>query len=343
LDHGFESYHAYVTEDLSEAVRTGLEKHDLRRYIKETVEVRYMNGMKAHVLVWSIPTDPALNLLLVNLSITNSIKSLGATVRKSRERVDGNAVAMSIGTAKFATHDITIHHVERPADLPAPKLPQLALVIDDFGYSRVGVAAEMLEMDLPLTIAVLPNLPRSAFAVERAQKNGKCVLLHLPMESNEKYPTDMRPVTVAMADHEISDLVAAYLNNMPGIDGVNNHQGSKATADHRVMTTVLAEVSKRKLFFLDSSTSPKSVAYNTARELGIPAVRNSIFLDADTEDADEVEARLRRAVRIAKRNGYAVAIGHPHRWTLEAIRNSTTFLKGAGVELVYVSDLVQTN
>ena len=98
---------------------------------------------------------------------------------------------------------------------------------------------------------------------------------------------------------------------------------------------------ERDLFFLDSLTSAKSVAYNTAREHGIPAARNSVFLDADTDDAAVVEERLRRLVAIAKKNGSAIGIGHPTSWTVKALKDSEAYLKNAGVELVYVSQLVK--
>ena len=95
------------------------------------------------------------------------------------------------------------------------------------------------------------------------------------------------------------------------------------------------------MFFLDSLTSPKSVAYNMARDLGMPAARNSIFIDADTEDATVVKERLLRAVALARNNGVAVAIGHPHPWTLQALRSTEDYLRGADVKLVYLSDVVQ--
>jgi polysaccharide deacetylase 2 family uncharacterized protein YibQ len=127
---------------------------------------------------------------------------------------------------------------------------------------------------------------------------------------------------------------------MPGIEGVNNHQGSLATADPRVMKTVLVVLQDYGLFFLDSLTSNKSIAYNTAKEMGVAAARNSVFLDADTEDPEVVEQRIRQLVARAKANGAAVGIGHPRRWTLDALERSETYLKNAGIELVYLRDLV---
>ena len=199
----------------------------------------------------------------------------------------------------------------------------------------------MLTLDVPITVAVLPTLPYSQRILERARELGRCTLLHLPMEAEEDLTPDIRPVTTAMGEQEIAALVSKYVESMPGIDGVNNHQGSRATADERVMKTVMESLERYDIFFLDSLTSAKSVAYNTARAAGIPAARNSVFLDADTEDIEVVEERLRRLVAMAQRNGAAIGIGHPHMWTLEAIRSNLAYLENAGVELVYVSELVE--
>jgi polysaccharide deacetylase 2 family uncharacterized protein YibQ len=146
-----------------------------------------------------------------------------------------------------------------------------------------------------------------------------------------------------MSDQEIASLVRADLESLPGVDGVSNHQGSLATADARVMKAVMNELTGRNLLFLDSLTSPKSVAYNAAVETGLRAAQNSLFLDDATERRDDVAARLHELVEHAKAHGSAIGIGHPHPWTLEAIRDNLDYLKDAGVELVTVCDLARAS
>jgi len=107
------------------------------------------------------------------------------------------------------------------------------------------------------------------------------------------------------------------------------------------MKAVLSVLKKRKLFFLDSLTSSKSIAYNTAKSVGVGAVRNNLFLDAETNDPDVIEKRLRRLLAIAKRNGHAVGIGHPKKWTLEVLQKSKAMIEQSGVQLVFVSDLIE--
>jgi hypothetical protein len=144
-----------------------------------------------------------------------------------------------------------------------------------------------------------------------------------------------------MSDAEIASLVERYLEETPGVAGVNNHLGSIATQDARVMKAVLGVLAPRGLFFFDSLTSNKSIAYNTARSLGVPAARNDLFIDTETEDQRIVEARLNRLVDLAKTRGYAIGIGHPRPWTYDAIRAWRERAEDSGVELVFLSQLVE--
>lgn len=341
LDRGFHSYYAQVREDIGEEVRDALERHGLRDRIHETVGFARVDGKRITFLEWDIPCDRSVDFITVNVDVTKEVQHGGAYVRLSEERDEGRTLVLHVGSRRYDTHHITLRKGKSVGTTRPRTLPKLALVIDDFGYTRGGVPAEILQLNLPLSIAIIPTLPQSAYMLERAREARKCTLLHLPMEAGDDEPVGVPPVTTAMTDGEIEAMVQRYLDMLPGVDGVNNHQGSVATTDPRVMSAVLDVVKSRRLFFLDSLTSAKSVAYNTARELGLPAARNALFLDADTEESYVVEERLHRAVSIARRNGSAVAIGHPHPWTLEALRDSLTFLKGSGVELVYVSELVQ--
>jgi len=353
LDRGFDTYYTQVRDDIGGALASALGEFDLRDAIGESIEVGRRRGHTFHRLAWDIPCPDGTDLLLVNVALTEAIERVGAHVRQSDEADGGKTLVFTAGTQFYETHQLTIRkpgpvaRVSTPdtdrVQPPAGRRPdgRLAIVIDDFGYQRNDVVSGMLSMGFPVSISILPSLPHSRYVLEKAKEMGRCVLLHLPMEANEPYPTDLTVVTVKMSDREIFRVVERYLLSLPGVEGVNNHQGSLATTDRRVMDAVLQVVERHHMFFLDSLTSPKSVAYNTARELGMPAARNSIFLDDDTEDAAVVEERLRRAVQLARNNGIAVAIGHPHRWTFDALRSSEKFLLGAGVDLVYVSELVE--
>jgi polysaccharide deacetylase 2 family uncharacterized protein YibQ len=136
-------------------------------------------------------------------------------------------------------------------------------------------------------------------------------------------------------------MVESYLAALTGVVGVNNHMGSKATQDERVMHAVLSVLKRHRLFFLDSLTSPRSIAYNSAIEMGVKTARNDLFIDDNTRDPERVMKRIQRLIERAKRNGTAVGIGHPHRWTLEAISRMEPSLAQSGVRMVFLSELVR--
>ena len=127
---------------------------------------------------------------------------------------------------------------------------------------------------------------------------------------------------------------------MPGAVGVNNHMGSVATADPRVMRAVVGVLSRRGLFFLDSRTTDATVAEKTAEEAAVPAVSRRVFLD-DVATEDAVRRQLEELVRRAKQEGEAVAIGHPYPATLAVLEKELPGLAGRGVRLVRVRELVK--
>lgn len=221
---------------------------------------------------------------------------------------------------------------------PAPRA-RLALVIDDFGYGWEAADA-FLSLRIPLSVAVLPHLPHSREQARRAAAAGFDVLLHLPMEpEGDGVPVTPDTIGPETPPAEMDRRVAAALDQFPGLVGVSNHEGSRATADEAVMERVLAAVADRRLFFLDSRTSQRSVARQVGEQLGVPVLENSLFLDNDP-DPEAVKARIRQAMRLALRRGTAIAIGHVRPGTFQAILEMIPEIEGAGVELVRLSDLL---
>ena len=346
LDGGFTGYYAQVQEEVGAELWGALGKEGLRRHVRETVVVERAGGDAIRPRVWEVPCPEATNLIDLNIAFTKAAARAGARVRRGEERDGGRTLLLHVGSHRYDTHRITLRRLSRVARVrpPSPEPGEralVAIVIDDFGYSTGDVAEAIIDMDLPLTISIIPTLPRSQWALDRARARGRCTILHLPMEADEPGGVDVPPVTVDMSNRDIARMVTRYVDSLPGVDGVNNHQGSGATADRRVMEAVLRELERRDLFFLDSLTSPRSVAYNTAREMGVPTARNSVFLDADTEDSEVVRARLEQLAATARKHGAAVGIAHPHRWTLEALREAGPLFVRAGVEPVYLSEIVE--
>jgi polysaccharide deacetylase 2 family uncharacterized protein YibQ len=219
--------------------------------------------------------------------------------------------------------------------------PRLALIIDDWGYGW-RAAESFLELPAPLTVAVIPYLPLSELHARRATEAGFEVLLHLPMEpSGDHWETVQGMITTDMDEAEIEAEVEAALRSLPGVVGVNNHMGSKASTDPRVMRVVLTTLRQADLMFVDSRTSADSQGYRIAAELGLATVANTMFVDGK-DDVSYIKSHLLRAAGLAKRRGFAVAIGHVRPATAKALLTTLPEIEKMGVQLVRVSELFET-
>ena len=236
---------------------------------------------------------------------------------------------------------------QSPAVAPAPGgppetggHPRVAVIFDDAGYS-LPAAREVMALPRPVTISVLPGLPFSTPIAEEASRRGVQVILHLPVQpDNPALPLGPGGVTVDMSDEAIAQTVASDLASIPGAVGTNNHMGSRGTADPRVMRAVLGVVKARRLFFVDSLTSPRSVAAETARTMRVPTAVRAVFLD--NEDTDTyVRAQFHALIRVAQTRGQAIAIGHVGKVTARVLREMLPEFDEAGIRFVFVSTLVR--
>ena len=203
----------------------------------------------------------------------------------------GNAIRFDYSRNGQRTH--AIHLLEAAtASTPTPNTtalpkgaPRLAIIIDDLGHDLPPLR-EILQLHYPLTLSVIPNLPDSAEAANEAHGHGDEVLLHLPMQAIEAdAKTEPVELRVGMNSNQVDKILSAMLETVPHAAGVNNHQGSRATADPALMNELMAALRRRGLFFVDSRTSKETVAYDTAEKKGVPAAfRNAQFLD-DTPTA----------------------------------------------------------
>jgi uncharacterized protein len=202
---------------------------------------------------------------------------------------------------------------------------------------------KFLTLPIPVTLSVLPMTPHAREIADEATTAGKSVILHLPMEPEVTGPhSDPGPgvITTSMTDDEIRAQVEKDLAALPPVPGANNHMGSKATSDPRVMRDVLEVFARDHLFFIDSETSTHSVGATTAQELGVPTATRDVFLDNQATQA-YVENRLQDAVAVALRHGQAIAIGHPNEATMQAIAALVPRMQAAGITFVPAADLVR--
>jgi uncharacterized protein len=218
---------------------------------------------------------------------------------------------------------------------------RIAIVIDDLG-NELAPAKRIAAWREPVAGAVLPGLRWSAASAQALSRGGKEVLLHLPMEP-AGYPR-VRPgpgvILRAQSDEDIVRTLEEDLASVPGVVGVNNHMGSAATADPRVMRTVARVLAGRGLFFLDSRTTDATVAERAAEDAAVPAAHRRVFLD-DVATESAVSAQLDELLRRSEKEGSAVAIGHPYRATLAVLERRLPELANQGVRLVTVRELVK--
>lgn len=220
-----------------------------------------------------------------------------------------------------------------------PERGDLAIIIDDCGQWRSTEEA-FIALPVPLTLSVLPDVRYTKLISQEAANAGKGVMLHLPMETLSGVNPGPGKVTTEMSDAQIAAQVDADLADVPLARGVNNHEGSKATADERVMRDVAAALAKHgDLFFIDSLTIGDSVAAAQTRAAGVPTDTRDVFLD-NRANVAYTESQLRQAAAIALDRGSAIAIGHPRPTTLAALRALIPALQARGVHFVLVSSLV---
>jgi polysaccharide deacetylase 2 family uncharacterized protein YibQ len=245
------------------------------------------------------------------------------------------------GTRTHTIHVVTpLATRARPPARPGVANARLAIILDDLGYDRAA-ADTLLALPFPLTVAVIPHLPLSAEVAEEAFRRGDQVLLHLPMESeSDGAKPEGIELHVGMTPAQVAEALAGMLDSVPHAVGVNNHQGSRATADPALMQALMPALRQRGLFFIDSRTTAATVAYDTAERDGVRAASRKVFLD-DTPTREAILAQLELAARDAQRDGWSIAIGHPHPATIGALREGVPRLEARGIRLVFASDVVR--
>ncbi|PCI23289.1 MAG: hypothetical protein COB62_00255 [Piscirickettsiaceae bacterium] len=200
----------------------------------------------------------------------------------------------------------------------------------------------MIELPSKLTYAVLPNAPYTQRLAELAHQQGKEVMLHLPMQSTSNEALEQGVLIVDMNQTEVVGAMQKAFAKVPYAVGMNNHQGSLLTRHPGHMTWVMAEMKKNGLYFVDSRTSKQSIAGMIALENDVPTLTRDVFLDHDI-DRVSIQQQFNRLIKLAKKNGRAVGIGHPHPETIAVLRHMLPKLEELNIKLVPVSHQLMEN
>lgn len=233
--------------------------------------------------------------------------------------------------------DLVTHEIQL---IPFVPTARVAILFDDAGGSLQQLD-DILALGRPVTVTVLPGLRSSREVALRAEEAGLDVLLHLPLEPEDsKNPLGPGGVYTTMSDAQIAQVMAEDLDTVPGAIGANNHEGSKATADERVMRAVLGTLKSRGLFFVDSVTSSRTVGMRLAAEMQIPTASRAIFLDNENK-SEAIRTQLRRLITLAHGGKDIVAIGHANRLTPQVLKEILPEFDREDIALVTVSTLVK--
>ncbi|HEY5348297.1 MAG TPA: divergent polysaccharide deacetylase family protein [Candidatus Lustribacter sp.] len=258
----------------------------------------------------------------------------------SAAAVPSSGTTASPTPQETAVPSLTPSPSSTPSATPAaaPGGAKLALIIDDCGQ-WLPIERGFIALHVPLTLSVLPDVHGTAIIAREAHDAGKGVMLHLPMETVSGLYPGPGEVTTEMTNEQVRAQVESDLAQVPLAQGVNNHEGSKASADKRVMRDVMDVLANHGgLFFVDSRTTAASVGSQMATAAGVATASRDVFLD-NKDRVAYTERQLREAAAIAERTGSAIAIGHPRQSTLDAVRDMIPQLQAQGITFVLAGSL----
>jgi len=289
-------------------------------------------GTIDHIRV-RVPAD--LPLAEINLSLALAARARGGRILQAIETSADKRIKIECGFDSLHTTSITLTRSKERR-----RTGRIAIVLDDFA-SDSRLVERFCALVQPLTLAILPNTGPVGAIAKRARQSGHQVIVHLPMEPTD-YPAQdpgANAVMVDQSDKQIRQALRQALEQVPGAIGFNNHMGSKATADERVMRLLLAETKARELLFLDSRTTPTSIAFDLAREMGVASLRRDSFID-EIDERQAIEAKLWDLADMAGRTSTAIAIGHDRENTLLALENILPRLEMRGFRFETIDNLL---
>lgn len=217
--------------------------------------------------------------------------------------------------------------------------PVIAVIIDDMGINHRRTS-DISSLNAPLTSSFLTYGTRLDKQIEKASQAGHEIMIHVPMEPKSKVNLTPDTLTTQMNEQDIKNELGKMLSKFKNVRGVNNHMGSEFTEDKQRMNYVMDVLKEHNMFFVDSKTSAKSVGRSVAKDKRVAYAHRHVFLDNENK-VDYITKQLKTAERIARKNGYAVAIGHPKTATYEALKEWLPSLKEKNIKLVHMSEIVK--
>jgi len=218
---------------------------------------------------------------------------------------------------------------------PVESTGKIAIIIDDIGHS-LKLGRNAINLPGNITYAVIPFTPFGERLANLAHQNKKEIMLHAPMSALKYEVPKEGGLTPQLSRKDFRAMFRASLAHVPHVRGVNNHMGSELTQLRKQMAWVMQDLRQRDLYFVDSRTSEKTVAARVATEFNVPNLSRNIFLDNE-KDHEAIHNRFEETVSMAQKRGFAVAIGHPYRETIQYLQEALPGMAERGLELVFVS------
>ena len=279
------------------------------------------NTVRYKKIIWVLSVTIAI-LIMSNYS---ALRKLDLAIRAPQDAIEE--------IEEFAAQDSALI-------IDKEETSSIVLVIDDFGYRNDAISDGFLNLPIPITCAVLPGHKQSSPVAKKAVSAGKEVIIHMPMQSSvASKGEDEFKLKVGMTSQEIEWRLNEALKEIPEALGINNHQGSKATADGKVMAVVASVLKNKDKFFLDSRTSSKTVGESTMRSVGVLTARRHVFLDNDLS-VEKISNQFDELVRISKKKGVAIGIGHVKGNTLKVLQKKIPLLVEQGFDFKFLSQVV---
>ncbi len=285
-----------------------------------------------------VEVPPGTALQVLNFAVQAALRQQGAEILVAKEEFVPAKVELIFGLKDEPVGRVNI--LESSSGR-AGKPVRVAIVVDDFGYRLDDDIKQLLALQVPLTIAVIPGLKKSGLAATMALISHKELIIHMPMEPlSGRVEDNGFAIYTTLPEDEIQARVNRAFDLLPAAKGMNNHEGSKATADDGTMRAVMRALKRHGAFFIDSRTTKQSRAYAIAREIGVPCRLSDGFLDA-RDDEKWVRNKMWELIGRAPAGSKRLVICHPRKTTIKVLLDMIPKLVDQGVKFVYASEIVR--
>ncbi|HNR67253.1 MAG TPA: divergent polysaccharide deacetylase family protein [bacterium] len=271
------------------------------------------------------------------LDLQNRLKGQNAAILSCQENIPSSGILLTIGKNDQQALHLRLIRNAQLSNIAG----YAAIIIDDFGYSHNDLVRSFISFPHAITLSIIPGLRESRTIARDAELAKKTYLVHMPMEPLNEPFDDLGFTILAGQDAGLIRMrTRSAFSQLPHAVGLNNHQGSRATADEAVMRILLQELKSLDKFFIDSHTHPSSIGLQIGKQVGLPVEENQLFLDAK-DDKAFIRSQMERLATLASTQGKVIAIGHVRPNTLQILQEMIPQLEDRGIKFVPVSQLVR--